>query len=232
MALEKDQKPTLPKGQFMQIFLFMMILFIMFDARLRNFLGNAVGTVLNPVIGFGGRMPILTILLGSLIMIGATTVIRHWLVDWVKIARIQNTMRAFQKALRDARVARDSKRIEQLTKFQTKLMGMQAELSTGQMKPMAVTMLVVIPMFAWLWGFVSVLEYPYFTAPWNDQVNMFTTNGIVFGTSVLPHWILFYTAISMPFGTLLQKLLKYFTWREHWHHAFGPPPAATPPANP
>ena len=43
MALEKEQKPPVPKGQFTQIFMFMIVLFILFDPRLRKFMGVAVG---------------------------------------------------------------------------------------------------------------------------------------------------------------------------------------------
>ncbi|MBI2078563.1 MAG: DUF106 domain-containing protein [Euryarchaeota archaeon] len=217
MAIEKEQKPAMPKGQFLNIFLFMIILFILFDNNLRRITGKAIGFVLNPLIGFDHRQPILTILLASLIMIGASTLIRHFLVDWLKMARIQNTMRAYQKAMREARVKRDTKRLEQLQKAQPKLMGIQAEMSSGQMKPMAATMLVVIPMFAWLFEFVSALNYPFFSSPWNPEIQMFATNGIVFGKSILPHWILFYSAVSIPFGTLLQKALKFFDWRDRWH---------------
>lgn len=211
MALEKEQQPTFPKGQFVQIFFIVLTLFIVLDQRLRSFLARIVGYVLNPAIGFGGRLPIVTIILAALIMIGASTVVRHYLVDWVKMARINNTMRAFHKAMREARVSKDPKRQEQLTKFQTKqLLAMQAELSTGQMKTFAPTMLVVIPLFAWLWEFVQRLDYPFFTAPWNPTVEMFKS-------TLLPHWILFYSVITIPFGTLLQKLLKYIEWREHRH---------------
>lgn len=219
MATPKDmpQRPAFPKGQFFQMFLFVLILFVLIDPNLRNVMGKGVGVVLNPVIGFGGHMPILTILLASLLMVGASTVIRHLLVDWVRIARINNTMRAFQKAMREARMKRDTRRIETLSRFQPKLMQMQSELSSGQLKPMAGTMLVVIPLFAWLWQFVVGLDYQFFTAPWNPRVDMFSSDGILFGSSVFPHWILFYSAISIPFGTLLQKLLKYYSWKEHWH---------------
>lgn len=215
MAIEKEQKPQLPKGQFLQIFFFMIILFVLFDNRLRTAMGRGVGYVLNPVIGFHHNQPVLTILLASLLMIGASTLIRHYLVDWIKIARIQNTMRVYQKALREARAAKDSKKLETLTKLQPKLMGMQTELSSGQLKPMAGTMLVVIPVFAWLFDFVTLLDYPFFAAPWNPHVSMFKS-------TVLPHWILFYSAISIPFGTLLQRALKAFTWKEHWHLARHP----------
>jgi uncharacterized membrane protein (DUF106 family) len=217
MAIEKEQRPKMPKGQFFNIFLFMIIIFVMFDQNLRKLLGDIVGFALEPLIGFDHQAPILTILLASLIMIAASTLVRHFLVDWLKMARIQNTMRAYQKAMRDARTKRDTKELERLQKAQPKLMGIQAEMSSGQMKPMAFTMILVIPMFAWLYQFVSQLPYPFFTGPWNPQIDMFATNGIVFGSSVLPHWILFYSAISIPFGSLLQKALKYFDWRDRWH---------------
>lgn len=210
MAIEKEQRPAFPKGQFFQIFLFMLILFVLLDPRLRAATGHAVGFALNPLIGFGGHLPILTILLASLVMVGASTLIRHLLVDWVKLARIQNTMRSFQKAMREARTKRDMKRVEDLQKFQSKLLTLQSELSKSQLKPMAGTMLVVIPVFAWLFEFITALPYQFFSAPWNPTVEMFQS-------TVLPHWILFYGAISIPFGALLQKLLKYYSWKEHWH---------------
>ena len=207
----------MPKGQFLNILLFMVILFILFDNNLRKLTGRIIGYVLNPLIGFNHQSPILTILLASFIMITASTLIRHFLVDWVKVARSQNTMRAYQKAMREARVKKDTRRLEQLQKAQPKLMGVQAEMSSGQMKPMAATMLVVIPMFAWLFEFVTALDYPFFSSPWNPEIHMFTTDGIIFGKSILPHWILFYSAVSLPFGTLLQKALKFFDWRDRWH---------------
>lgn len=216
MAIQKEQRPAMPKGQFVNIFLFMIVLFVLLDNNVRRLTGRAVGYVLDPLIG-RPDVPILTILLASLIMIGASTIIRHFMVDWLKMARIQNTMRSYQRALREARMKRDTKRLEQLQKAQPKLMGIQAEMSSGQMKPMVATMLVIIPMFAWLYEFVAALPYPFFSGPWNPEIDMFATNGIIFGRSILPHWILFYSAISIPFGTLLQKGLKYFAWRDRWH---------------
>lgn len=210
MAIEKEQRPPMPRGQFLNIFLFMIVLFVLFDNRLRLLMGRGVGFVLDPVIGFDHQQPVLTILIASLVMIASSTLVRHFLVDWLKMARIQNTMRAFQKALREARTKRDQKRIEQLQKFQSKLMGMQAEMSGGQMKPMAWTMVIIIPMFAWLSTFIAAIPYPFFSSPWNPTIDMFES-------TVLPHWILFYSAVSIPFGALLQKTLKYFDWRDRWH---------------
>jgi uncharacterized membrane protein (DUF106 family) len=173
--------------------------------------------VLNPIIGFDHKFPALTILLAAIIMVGLSTGVRHLFIDWIHMARIQSVMRAYQKSLREARAKRDTKRIEELQKAQPKLMGLQAELSGAQMKPMTFTFLIIIPLFAWLSQYVEGITYPFFAAPWNTHIDMFGSNGIIFGTSVLPHWILFYTAISIPFGALVQKALKFFSWREKWH---------------
>lgn len=225
MALEKEQKPSFPRGQFLQILLFMAAIFVLFDQRLRTLLGDAVGFVLNPIIGFNHQLPTLTILLAAVFMVAVSTGVRHFFIDWIHMARIQNTMRSFQKALREARMQKDQKKVEKLQKVQPKLMGLQGELSSAQMKPMAFTFLVVIPLFAWLSQFILEVPYAFFTAPWNDKIDMFSTDGILFGTSVLPHWLLFYTAISIPFGAMVQKGLKAFTWRDKWQLIHEPAPS-------
>src|SRR5688500_5235635 len=116
MAIEKEQRPKAPKSTFINMLLFLVVLFVMLDNNLRRSLGRAVGFVLEPIIGFDHQQPILTILLASLIMIAASTLVRHFLVDWLKMARIQNTMRAYNKAMRDARTKRDAKELERLQK--------------------------------------------------------------------------------------------------------------------
>jgi uncharacterized membrane protein (DUF106 family) len=216
MAIEKEQRPAMPKGQFLQIFFFMAAIFVLFDNNLRLLLGRSVGVVLNPLIGFNSHLPALTILASAILMVGLSTFIRHLFIDWIQMARTQNIMRSFQKAMREARVSRDQRRMEQLQKAQTKLMGLQAEMSGGQMKPMGFTFLIIIPMFAWLSQFIQGIPYPYFAAPWNGTINMFES-------TVLPHWLLFYTAISIPFGILVQKGFKFFTWRDRWHLMNRPP---------
>jgi len=47
-------------------------------------------------------------------------------------------------------------------------------------------------------------------------VDMFGTKGIVFGSSIFPHWILLYIALSIPLGALVQKTMKYLSWKERW----------------
>lgn len=224
-ARKKAEAPaTRPKSQMTTLLIFFAVIFVMIDPNLREGIGNAVGVVLFPVIGFGGAYPVLTIILAGGIMIALSTIVRHFFIDWLKMAKAQNTMRAYQKEFNKARRDRDQKRMNEMSKAQPELMKVQTELSGSQMKPMAVTMLVVIPMFAWLWQFVSSLDYHYFAAPWNLRIDMFTTEGILFGTSVLPHWILLYSVMSIPFGQLLQKALKVWSWRKRVDHVFSDHP--------
>lgn len=213
-----EEAPPRPKSNFGMMLIFFVVLFIMFDENLRNMTGNAVGFALNPTIGFGGGFPVATLMLAGVIMVTLSTVVRHFFVDHIKMARSQNLMRAFQKEFREARMAKDTPRVNELAKEQQKLLGLQQEMTSGQFKPMGVTMLVVIPMFAWLWTFVAAVDYHFFTTPWNMQVDLFTKEGIIFGSSVLPHWILLYSVLSIPFGQLVQKGLKVWSWRKRVDH--------------
>jgi len=218
------ETPPRPKSQMGMLLLLFGVLFIMIDPNLRKLMADVAGYALTPTISFGGEFPILTIVLAGAIMITLSTLVRHFFIDWVGMARTQNTMRAFQKEFGEARRSKDTKRINEMSKAQPQLMALQAEMSSSQMKPMAFTMLVVIPMFAWLWTFVSKLDYHYFSAPWNLSVNMFTTEGIIFGSSILPHWILLYSVLSIPFGQLLQKGLKVWSWRRRVDHVLSDHP--------
>ena len=81
--------------------------------------------------------------------------------------------------------------------------------SNGGNQDVPITMVVVIPLFAWLFNFVARLDYWWYTAPWNHTVNLLES-------SVFPHWILLYMTLSIPLGALVQKAMKYLSWKERW----------------
>src|SRR5439155_5405522 len=107
------------------------------------FMGTLAGYALDPVIGFHRSAPLLTILLASIILVVGTTAIRHFLVDWVSMARVQEAMRAFQKEFSQARKDNNTYKLKKLTEAQPEVMALQADMSTEQMKPMAFTMILV-----------------------------------------------------------------------------------------
>ncbi|MGQ0535516.1 MAG: hypothetical protein ACT4PT_05550, partial [Methanobacteriota archaeon] len=101
-GLKRKKKGSHPLMNFVTIFSFVFMFFILFNEDLRLATGRAVGVVLEPTITSHGQDPIWTIFLAGLVMVTLTTVVRHFFVDWVDMARAQEAMRAFQKAFREA----------------------------------------------------------------------------------------------------------------------------------
>ncbi|HVL49493.1 MAG TPA: EMC3/TMCO1 family protein [Candidatus Thermoplasmatota archaeon] len=232
MASKAPVAPPAPKSMgstFLLLITFGAVFLILFNPELSAQIGRYVGFVLEPIIGFGREAPVLTIFGASIIMVVTTTVIRHFFTDWVKMARTQEIMRAFQKEFSEARKSNNSYRMKKLTEQQPELMQHQMEMQGQTMKPMAFTMLVVIPIFAWLGHYL--LTFP--TAPvdqlaqcgipiqmpWNDQWMLLgprdcpgdvATHGSWW---ILPHWVLLYSLFSIPFGTLTMRALKLWEFR-------------------
>ncbi len=197
------------KGSLLTIAGFAFVMLVLFNADLRDRLGRGVGVVLNPIVGFGGNYPVLTILIAGTLMVLLTTLIRHFTTDWLEMARTQAYMREFQKEFGQARKDNNTYKLKKLQDKQPEVMAKQQEMSSGQLKNMPLTMVIVIPLFAWMFQFVTELDYPFYAAPWNASVDMF-------GTTVFPHWILLYMCLSIPLGALVQKSMKYLSWRNRW----------------
>lgn len=190
----------------MMAFVFAMI--IMFDNNLRQGLGALIGVPLEPVVGFGGHMPILTLLLTGLLMSFFSIIVRHFFVDWVGQARSQRIASAFQKEMREARVSNNTYKLKKLMELQPQIMAQSLKSSQTQLKLMPVTMLVVIPIFAWLANFVYItIPSQSFSVPWAFNADMTSSN-------VLPNWVLLYSLLTLPFGQVLTRVLKYFSFRK------------------
>lgn len=203
--------PPKPKvGSLWTFVTFGIVLFVMFNEELRNQLGDWVGLVLNPVIGFDGKYPVLTIMVAGTIMVLATTLIRHFTTDWLEQARFQSYMRSFTKELSAARKENNTYKMKKLQDRQPEVLAKQQEVQAKQMKTMPYTMLIVIPLFAWLITFLIDLDYWWYSAPWNSRVDMWR---IAF---LFPNYILLYMTLSIPLGALVQKAMKYASWKERW----------------
>src|SRR5687768_16701640 len=96
---------------------FVLVFFILFDIPKGINRGTAqlAGFILGPVIGFGGAYPLLTIFLASVVLVVATTAIRHFLVDWTKMARVQEAMRAYTTEMKEARKSNNTYKLKKLT---------------------------------------------------------------------------------------------------------------------
>ncbi len=214
-----DAPPAKPRNPFKTFFIALAVtalIFVMFDTTTRERVGDSLAFVLTPLIGFNYKHPVWTLLFAGLIMVSLSTIIRHFLVDWVAMARSQESMRTFQKEFADARKSNNTYKIKRLTELQPEVMKVQAEMSGQQMKPMLFTMLIVIPIFLWLTNFIANAEARNPTAlfaqmPWlpTEPTGYPLTGHWWF----LPHWILLYSLFSIPVGQVLQRALKLWEFR-------------------
>lgn len=191
----------------MTIFMFVIAVFILFEPNLRNGLGAIVGYGLEPLIGFGGQYPIITLFATGMIMTGLTIVIRHFFVDYVEQVRNQKIVSAFNKELRQARLENNTFKTKKLTEQQDKILKKSMDVTSSQLKLMPITLIIVIPIFAWLSVFMSKIVSSAFSVPWAFNADL---NAVI----VLPAWILLYSLISVPFGQFLMRTLRYFSFKK------------------
>lgn len=208
--VEEAQPPT-PSGgasRFIMLFMIMMTFFIILNPEMRSALGGAMAFVMNPVIGFNGAYPILTLLFAGMMTSTISILGRHFFVDWVEMAKSQKIMSAFNKERRDAMMKQNMAKLKRLNEMSPEIMQEGMSQSMNQLKPMAFTMIIIIVIFSWLYTFVSVTALdPKFSVPWDFDSNMNKA-------TILPHWVLVYALISIPFGQVVTRVLKYFSFKK------------------
>lgn len=195
-------------SRFIMMFMIMMTLFIILDPNMRSALGGAMTVLMNPLIGFNGAFPLLTLLFAGMITSTISILGRHFFVDWVEMARSQRIMSAFNKERREAMMSRNMAKLERLNKMSPEIMQQATKQSMNQLKPMAFTMIIIIVIFSWLYSFISTYAVdPKFSVPWDLNSNLTAV-------TLLPHWVMVYALISIPFGQVVTRLLKYFSFKK------------------
>ncbi len=194
-------------GQMMMFMMMFMTMFIMFIPSMRNAVGEIAKVILDPIIGFEYKFPVMTLFLAGFMMVIMSTGIRHYFIDWIDAARNQSIMRDFNKELRDARMAKNERKTAELLKKQPEIMQLNMQSSMSQMKPMAFTMIFIIGTFTYLGVFVHGLPSTMFSIPWHYDSNFATSPMCGF-----ENWIFVYMMVSLSFGQVLQRILKYITF--------------------
>ncbi|MDQ1371905.1 MAG: hypothetical protein QG582_820 [Candidatus Thermoplasmatota archaeon] len=193
-------------GQLMLMFGLLIAMFVLFNQDIRQALGTYVGYGLEPVVGFGGDMPMVTLLLTGLVMSFFSITVRHFFIDWVGQARNQRAFAAFNKEMKEARTGNNTYKLKKLQELQPEMMAKNMKSTQSQFKIMPITMIVIIPIFAWLANFVYIgLGSTVFSVPWELNADMENSN-------LLPNWVLLYSLMTLPFGQVLQRSLKIFTF--------------------
>jgi uncharacterized membrane protein (DUF106 family) len=183
------------------------IIFLLLDNNARLACGAALGSALTPAIGFGGMLPVLTLVVAGNLMAILSLVVRQFLIDWVDTARVQHLSRWLNKIRMEAFRSRSQQRMEEAAELQKKYAGELWKMQKSQFKAMGFTFLPVIAVFAWLGLFVLGAPNQVFTVPWATQVYL---NPVI---AIFPAWILLYGLVSLPVSLVLQKALKYLAFK-------------------
>lgn len=203
--MQQNVQP-MPKGTMIGMFVVLIILMVVMQWR------SEIGQALNVVFGaidFGGEYPVLTLILGGVIMITLSTVIRSFLMDPIGQAKSQHLQREFNEEMRAARAENNLFKMKKLQDQQPMMMQASMEQSTQMMKIMPVTMVIVIPIYAWIWYFIT--ETVTTLHPENLVINMpWGTATLTDNLWIMPVWIIIYTLISLPLGQLENKIIMYF----------------------
>lgn len=192
----------------MLLLFFLMILFIM--PTFGPILGYYFGLVLEPVIGFNGNFPVLTLLFAGLIVVTLSSLLTNFFTDWKAMGKAQETSRAFQKELSKARKEGNTNRVNKLMKMQPQIMKMTTQSSSGMMKPMVFLIIFIWPIFMWLRAFLGDLPYYYVTVPWANSVSLFSR------PFLWQAWLWLYLIFSMVLGQLIRQGLKWVSWSDRW----------------
>lgn len=192
----------------------MILLLIMFIVMpyFGPILGFYFGLVLDPVIGFSGRYPIITILFAGLVVVFLSSLLTNFFTDWKKMGESQETAKAFQNEIGKARREGNTNRIKSLMKMQPEIMKKQTEASGGMMKPMVFLIIFIWPIFLWLRTFLT-LEVPhyYFTLPWGNSIPLISTNSFI-----MQAWLWLYLVFSLIMGQVFRQAFKLASWSNWW----------------
>jgi len=209
--MSDTKPPSQDTGSFMMLFSLMFLLFIMFNPELRLLLGDVVGIVFFPLIGFNNEWPVLSLMFAGLIMTFLSIVLRHKHTDWISMAKSQKMMKALGQARKEATLAGDQKRMEKLLVEQKKRGQEQMIQSSMQMKSTMSSFVFIIAIFTWVAIFIGSLENKTFSIPWATNVYL-TRGGPVL--KLAPAWIFIYSLVSIPLGQVIQKVLKEHSFKK------------------
>lgn len=201
------------KGQgsmLLMLLIFMMLIFFIMPI-LGPPLAVGFGAVAEPVIGFNGNYPVLTIFFSGLIVVVLSSLLTNFFTDWKKMGKSQESTRAFQKEIQKARKEGNTNRVTKLMKMQPEIFKKQQEASGGMMKPMLFLIIFIYPIFIWLRAFLTDIPHYYFTLPWANDVPLISEEKFI-----MQAWLWMYLIFSMIVGTMIRNGLKYISWSEQW----------------
>lgn len=183
----------------------LLMMFIVLSPGVRNALGVGMAYVMDPLVGFGGVFPLWSILLGSLVIVVISQVIRHLMTDWVHLAKDQRYMTAFNKELTEARKSGNAQRMQKLMEMQPQVMMRQMDVQAQTMKPTVFTMVVFVAFITWIYVFTASAVVRTISLPWEDAWPLLAT-------AWMPYSVVLYMLFSIVLGQVVINTLKYISF--------------------
>ena len=191
--------------------IFTMLVMLSYSVEwIRVTVGSAMDVVLGPFIDpnvLGVPFFVMIMILSG--MTGLySSLVQKYTIDYEKMQETQAKMKVFQKEFREAQLSGDEKRVKKLQGKQERMMQDQLDISRQQFTPMAIILVLSVPIFFWL-----LLRLPEVGAP-----TTFAT-GIVmpflgavtlssFAFWIVPAWILWYMLCSLTISQVIRKSLN------------------------
>jgi len=202
-----DQQKQMSSALFYMMLIMGVMFFVLFVPGVRDLLGTIIGYPLDPTIGFDNLYPVLSIIFASMLTTIISTIVRHFMTDYIKMARDQEINKALSKELRDAQKENNLYKMKRLQEMQLEKMGGMSTGMVDQMKPQIFTIFIFIGIYTWLAVLLGdPLTSEYAAFGWSDHFGFFE-NAVLF-----PNWVLIYMIISMSLSSFLIKMLKLVTF--------------------
>ncbi len=210
-SMQEVQQQAPPMSNKTMIGMMFTLLIMMVVMMFRDAIGEGLDFVFRHI-AFDGEYPVLTLIIAGLVMITLSTVIRSLMSNPIEMARSQQIQSDFNKEFRQARIENNLFKLKKLQEQQPAMMAKSMEASTQQMKVMPITMLFIIPVYAWVYYFLKTgdgaayfphLEVLYVHMPWGEL----DLNSMLMG--FFPMWIIIYTMVSMPIGQIENRLIRF-----------------------
>ncbi len=212
MQNTRQQMPGMSSKTMIGMMLTMVIMLVVMQFR------DAIGEALDVVFKYIAfkDSPVLTLILAGIIMITVSTVARSLMTDFVGMARNQQIQSDFNAEFRQARIENNLFKMKKLQEQQPQVMALSMEASTQQMKVMPITMLFVIPVYAWVYYFLKTGDtaayFPGETVLVNMPWGSLDVNSLLMG--FFPSWIILYTLVSLPIGQVENRLIRLVLLRK------------------
>ena len=195
------------------LLLMIMMMGLMFFPGIRDGLSDGAGIVIEPLLfgtlGLEQYFVPTVFILGSSIMI-INTIIRSFFMDPLKQAHHSHRSKQISQQMREARMSRDTARIDKMQKLQMEMMPETMAQQGAMMKPMMFTIFFIIGIFQWMANQTLDFRVDYVSLPWQPMWGF--ENKVMW---VFPAWIATYITMSAPLGRIVDRHLKLLRYKTH-----------------